>query len=282
MAGGSILYNLNRDKKLNDPIRFTDYALMTTFDEVGTKEWHQIYLCFSSTALRSFDFPGFSRHLKGTPTIVMLQPSAEDFEVLTKTFPPEQIVEGMITLISYLAPLSTEQADPPGIAYWFPPMMPTPFSGEAKRRDDVIQSFKAGKIKSAKSKNVRLDALFPSAFLATFLTALEYSDWNFKKMKGDPKLLNQLQQAVGEVFAALASRHNTRAPWPAKAINQPWIYKILLALAPRVMPMDIETYFEYHFTKVNDQTKLYMKTYLETAIKEGTGHEMLEVFNGMT
>ncbi|MEZ5003308.1 MAG: hypothetical protein R2730_09780 [Chitinophagales bacterium] len=43
--------------------------------------------------------------------------------------------------------------------------------------------------------------------------------------------------------------------------------------------MDIETYFEYHFKKVNDQTKLYMKNYELAAEEVGVGHNNLKAFN---
>jgi len=161
-------------------------------------------------------------------------------------------------------------------------MMPTPFSGDPDRRDDVIQTFKDGKIKAGRSKSVRNDALFPSSFLASFLTALESSGWNFDKMRKNGKLLKDLKKATEEVFSGLEVKHQLKRPLPFHMAANPSIIRILLRLAPKVMPMDIETYFEYHFTKVKDQTKLYMSNYLQTAKEAGTRHETLERFNKLT
>ncbi len=57
---------------------------------------------------------------------------------------------------------------------------------------------------------------------------------------------------------------------------------MLLRLAPKVMPMDIETYFEYHFMKVKSQTKLYMNNFLLLAQELETPHQHLKKFNELT
>ena len=282
LSKGVTLYHLNRSRSLNDPIHFKSYDLISSFDELKNKNWDQVYLCFSSTALQSFDFAGFKDRLTGKPTIVMLQPSIEDYEVLVKTFPADQIVEGMITLISYSAPLATETTDQPGTAYWIPPMMPTPFSGPKERRNDVIKIFRQGSMSANSTKSVQLKSLFPASFLATFLTALEASGWKFEQLKKDQALLVQFRSAMDEVFTGLEIKHGTKRPFPFRFAASPVIVKILLSLAPKVMPMDIETYFEYHFTKVKSQTKFYMNNYLAAAKEAGTSYATLAPFNALT
>ncbi|OUS28844.1 hypothetical protein A9Q99_10680 [Gammaproteobacteria bacterium 45_16_T64] len=281
MSKGSILYHLNQDKSLNRPIRFTQYSLISTYEEVHQHNWDQVYLCISSTALQSFDFSGFQEALQGKPTVIMLQPSVQDLERLRETFPKEQIVEGMITLISYGAPLATENVDIPGIAYWLPPFMPTPFSGQMNRRQEVIKTFLESQIAAKSSKSVGEQSLFPTAFLMAFLTALESSQWKFDSLTKDAPLLKQLTQSIQEIFASLEAQHQVRRPFPLRLIS-PAVIKALLRLAPHVMPMDIETYFEAHFTKVKDQTKLYMKNYLDTARAGGKEHATLQVLNQLT
>jgi 2-dehydropantoate 2-reductase len=279
MSKGSILYHMNNDKSLQKPINFTDYSLMSSFDKLGQTNWDQIYLCISSTALQSFDFEGFKNHLLGEPTIVMLQPNSQDYQFLNQHFPAEQIVEGMITLISYATPLATEQVDPAGTAYWLPPLAPTPFSGEKKRRDEVIKAFKDGKLRAASDQNVQNKALFPTAFLTSFLTALEANNWKFESLKNNGAILNQLTKVYNEVFSTLEAKHKVKRPFGIGWISSPFAIKVLLKFAPRVMPMDIETYLEYHFKKVNDQTKLYMKNFHLTAESVGVEHENLKAFN---
>ncbi|MEZ5009990.1 MAG: 2-dehydropantoate 2-reductase N-terminal domain-containing protein [Chitinophagales bacterium] len=279
MSKGSVLYHMNKDKSLKKPIHFKDYALISSFEEVGKTKWDQIYLCISSTALQSFDFAKFKSHLLGEPTIVMLQPSPQDYQFLIQYFPVEQIVEGMITLISYATPLATESVDPPGTAYWFPPLAPTPFSGEPKRRDEVIKAFKDGKLRAGSDKNIQHKALFPTAFLTSFLTALEANDWKFQELKKNTAILQQLPKVYDEVFSTLEAKHQVKRPFGIGLVMSPFVIKTLLTLAPMVMPMDIETYLEYHFKKVNDQTKLYMKNYELTAKSVGVAHDNLKAFN---
>ena len=283
LSNGSILYHINKDKKLNNPIQYHDYSLVSNFEEISKQSFDQIYLSFSSTALIKFDFKGFKESLQGEPTIVMLQPGKEDFEIVAKTFPVDQIVEGMISLISYQAPLSTETAELPGIAYYLPPMMPTPFSGASEsRRNEVVKTFKSGKMNAATNKSVQQEALYPSAYLSTFLIALEASNWNFKKMKSDKKVLELLKKAVNEVHTALEAQSKTKRPFPFKLINSRKVTKILLTLAPKVMAMDIETYFEYHFTKVNEQTKMYVQNYIEIAQSSNLPHQNIEALIKLT
>ena len=270
---------MNTDKQLKKPIHFNDYSLMSSFEQLGQTKWDQIYLCVSSTALQSFDFESFKSQLSGEPTIVMLQPSIQDYHFLIEHFPAEQIVEGMITLISYATPLATESVDPAGTAYWLPPLASTPFSGEQKRRDEVIQAFKDGKLRSASDPNVRLKALFPTAFLTSFLTALEANNWKFESLKNNTAILNQLPKVYNEVFSTLEAKHHVERPLGIGFMTTPFVIKLLLKFAPMVMPMDIETYLEYHFKKVNDQTKLYMKNFQLTAESIDVEHENLKAFN---
>jgi hypothetical protein len=279
MEAGVVLYHMNKDKSLIQPIRFAEYQLATSNADVAKKNWDQIYLCISSTALQAFDFVEFNKHLSGQPTIVFLSSSGSDLDVLQKVFAPEQIVQGMITLISYHTPLATEKVEIPGTAYWLPPMMPMPISGNVARRNEVIQTFQSGKIKAKISESAQIESLFPSAFLASFLTALESKGWGFKALGKDLVLLKDLQITVNELYMALEKKYNVKRPALIGLISKPGIVKLLLRLAPKVMPMDIETYLEYHFMKVRSQTRLYMSNYLQIAKEVGTGHQKLEKFN---
>jgi 2-dehydropantoate 2-reductase len=282
MEAGSVLYHMNRDKSLKSPIQFKNYQLATSFEAVAKKSWDQIYLCISSTAIHAFDFAGMQAHLSGSPTIVMLSSGASDLNLLTRVFKAEQIVQGMITLISYQAPLAIEKVNVPGIAYWFPPMMPTPISGNTNRRDEVIQAFQSGKIKAKASQSVFNESLFPSAFLATFLIALEAKGWKFDALKKDPTMLKDLRITLNEVFTALEKKYNVKRAALLGIISRPTTIKMLLRVAPKVMPMDIETYLEYHFLKVNSQTKFYVNNFLLLAQEMGTPHQHLKRFNELT
>ena len=52
------------------------------------------------------------------------------------------------------------------------------------------------------------------------------------------------------------------------ALIEPWILAGLLRLAPAFTPFDLQTYIEYHFTKVGDQTRYLLRDYAETGGKQ--------------
>ena len=39
--------------------------------------------------------------------------------------------------------------------------------------------------------------------------------------------------------------------------------KLILSAAPMAVPLPLEPYFEYHFTKVGDQTRFMIRRYIE-------------------
>jgi len=47
------------------------------------------------------------------------------------------------------------------------------------------------------------------------------------------------------------------------------VVRLALAVAPRLMPLDLETYLRVHFTKVGDQTRDFLRTY--TSLGEAAG-----------
>ena len=106
--------------------RFTRYGLYQVPDELRSQHWDEVWLCMSSTALRG---PWLDPLLAavGEATIVMLQPGLEDLNYLLERVNEDRIVCGLISLVSYLAPLPGEEREP-GITWWFPPLSPSPFS----------------------------------------------------------------------------------------------------------------------------------------------------------
>jgi len=48
----------------------------------------------------------------------------------------------------------------------------------------------------------------------------------------------------------------------AAVILRPWLYKVMIRLAPALLPLPLEAYLKFHFSKVRKQTILYMKDYI--------------------
>lgn len=280
---GLTLYNLNQDKKKKRPIHFTDFSILTDWDSAANHQqpWDQIYLCISSTALLNFDFDGLKKAVSQSTTVVLLQPGPDDYQLAIKHIAKEQLVQGMITLISYAAPLPTETVPEPGITYWLPPMAATPFAGNPKRRGDIVDTFKRASMNANAKPNLRDMAPYPTAALMAFLTALEASDWQFDKLEHNVSLQKAMFKAQKQAFKAISEKTHTKPPLWQHALS-PWLLKILFKVAPKVVPLDLETYFQVHFTKVKDQTKLFMRTYIEAASQYGVEATELIELNQMT
>ena len=281
LANGLTLYNLNQDKKKRSPIAFNKYDVITTWEAVAEKNWDQIYLCISSTALQQFDFSALNATLSENTTVVMLQPGPDDYGLAAMHLPEAQLVQGMITLISYFAPLPTENILVPGVAYWLPPMAASPFNGPAQRSIEIVNTFKKSNMDATVNTNLRQMAPYPTAALMTFLTALEASEWQFSSFKQNSPLQKEMIKAQRQAFAAIATATNTRKPFWHHLI-MPGLLNMLLKIAPKVVPLDLETYFQVHFTKVKDQTKLFMETYISTANQHGQDAAELIALNELT
>ncbi|MDX1694440.1 MAG: 2-dehydropantoate 2-reductase N-terminal domain-containing protein [Ketobacteraceae bacterium] len=281
MAEGLVLYHLNQDKKRRRPVHFRDYGVITDWHKARETHWHQIYLCISSTAFLTFDFKGLEQAIKPETIVVILQPGPDDYELACQHLPKEQLVQGMITLISYNAPLPGESVPEPGIAYWLPPMAATPFTGNPKARAAVVNTFKRANMNAAVNTNLRKMAPYATAALMVFLTALEASDWQFDQLKSNVELQEQMLQAQSQAFDAVSWQTDTPPPLWRHAIKG-WVIRLLLRTAPKVVPLDLETYFQVHFTKVKDQTKLFMNTYIASAEKHDLEAADLIALNQMT
>lgn len=288
LAKGLTLYHLNRDKHKKRPIQFREFAILTDWQQVKakaqTQPWDQIYFCISSTAFMNFDFSGLQQALSPDTTVVILQSGPKDFELAAQHVPESQLVQGMITLVSYSAPLPGEPGEQliqPGIAYWLPPIAATPFAGNPSRRTDIVNTFKRANMNANSNPKLREMAPYPTAALMAFLTALEASDWQFDRLKANKPLQREMLKAQQQAFQALSKDTQTKPPiW--HHLIKAWLLNLLFGLAPKVVPLDLESFFKVHFTKVKDQTKLYMDTYIKAAESHGITATELVALNRLT
>src|SRR5262245_42718199 len=146
VARGLDLYPLNRRaSRRGEAVRFDGFSVVSRADEVAARRFDHVILTVSSPALRG-PWLGELIAAAGDATIVALQPGREDRDTIVAAgASPDRLVSGMITLISYAAPLPGEtRFTRPGTAYWFPPMSPAPFSGPAERTAAIVALLRAG------------------------------------------------------------------------------------------------------------------------------------------
>ena len=275
---GIILYHLNNDKKLNKPEYFNNFKTINDWEQA--QNFDLIILAISSNALRQLPLDQIKQQLLTAETnLLMLQPSATDFEHLNQVLPEEKIYQGMISLISYQTDEVNSDINPAGTAYYLPPM-PMPISAstsftnsnnnQKNRLTEIVSLFKDSKI-SAKAVNNAIDeSRLPSAFLMTFLCALEAASWEFKRLGQSPDLLKKLSAAQQSLLPKQVK--NSLLASLLKLPLRPSLYKFLLKIAPWFVPLPLEAYLKKHFLKVRPQTVIYMqeynKTYPSSAITE--------------
>jgi 2-dehydropantoate 2-reductase len=60
-------------------------------------------------------------------------------------------------------------------------------------------------------------------------------------------------RAAREAITVVAHQRGIRAPLGPRLAARPFAFRALLRIAPRIAPVDLETYMRVHFTKVADQ-----------------------------
>ncbi|QRO01089.1 ketopantoate reductase [Archangium violaceum] len=259
---GYPLYELGLFSRRPRPVLFSGFGVRVSAREVAAERWDQVWLCVSSTALRDGNWVGELARATGDATWVMLQPALDDRDWLLQWVPEERLVSGMIPFLSFHAPLKPgDPLEGPGTAFWMPPMSRGLFSGPPERLQGVLRPLRAGGYPASRSEDVARAAAIPTAVLTVFINELESAGWSFDRFR-ERAHLERLQGAAREAVQ-IAARHTRTSASAVLPLLRPAFFKVLLAVASRVAPIDLETYLRVHFTKVGAQTRLMMRTYID-------------------
>jgi len=83
-----------------------------------------------------------------------------------------------------------------------------------------------------------------------------------------------------EIFKVLEQQYSQKRPFLFQVVNRAWIFRLLIGLAPKLFPFDLETYFKVHFSKVKDQSLFHLKNYKDAGVKSGVSVKRItEVIN---
>lgn len=268
---GFTLYSLHH--KPPQAHRFDGFGVITAPGEAAGARWDHVYLTVSSTALRSGTWLAELAAATGDATIVFLQPNLGDRAFLTSIVEPRRVVDGMIAFLSYHAPLPGEtRFAEPGMAYWLPPA-PSPFSGE--RAADVVSALRKGKLPARRVRDVTAAAPFQTAVLYAYLAALEGAGWSFAELRrGDRTRL--AGRGATQAMAIAGHQIARRVPWRIRLAARPLVIRIVLRLARRIVPLDLETYLAVHFTKLADQSQAGMQSYITHGRNAGLPVDAIE------
>lgn len=262
---GFALYE--RKKGLQDPASFVPDGVLSAIDEVEERLYSAVVLAIASDGLRGDWFAALAAGI-GDATLVSLSPALEDQEFLEGFLPAEQIVNGLITAVSYPAPMAGEEAQEAGTAYWFPPLTPAFFEGERERLIPLIEVLNRGGMTSRALKGLQSKAAFATAVLMPAVAVLETVGWSFKALRKDRERRRLLVAAAKETLAITEVLTGERRPLPMRFLS-PSTLAMGLFFAPAVPPFDLERYVQLHFTKVGAQTRLYLADFIEERQKNG-------------
>ena len=275
VGSGLTFYPLNRKNARKSPVHWNQYGVLSHAEDAAKQKWDQVYLTMSSTALRGPWLDELAPAL-GDATIVMLQPGASDLEYLRTKFKREQIVEGVITVISYDSTLLHEEVPEPGICYFFPPLSKGPFSGE--RAASVVAALNAGGISSRRTRNVGAEMGVSNTPFSILFCVVNAAGWDLEKLSRSPELLQLAHKAGAQAARAMAGKVGVRSKSPARLpllMFTPIGMKFLQKTANAVLPFDVEKYLQVHFTKVGDQMRFGLETYAGIAELQGLPNDAI-------
>ena len=232
-------------------LRFEGFGVLSTPEEVAASTWDQLWLATSATAILGSWVEALVA-ATGDATVVCLQPGPESMARL-KPVVGDRMVLGLIAMVSYQAPLPREtRFTEPGVAFWFPPSG-SPFAGPDARVAPIVDALVRGGCPAQRSAALEATAVYGAALLQVHVAALDAVGWSWTEVtKGDTLLL--ASRAWREAAAVGAHITGGKVPFWAGFVG-PLLSKIAMAGSRRLIPLDLPTYFAYHFTKVGDQTR---------------------------
>ncbi|RAL25094.1 hypothetical protein DL240_02450 [Lujinxingia litoralis] len=254
--GGFRVYE--RRRGLEHGELFTPDGVWTEASDVPAGHFDAAILCIPSTGLNGPWLPTLCEHL-GSATLVTLTPGLDDFQKIAAYLPEEQIVRGLITSVSYPAPMPGESASEPGTAYWIPPLTPALFEGSKERTEPILQALRQGQMPARRVSGLAAQAAFGSGVLMPVVAHLETVDWEMARLRAEK--LPELARTIEQVRGVLEQTLNTRAPLTLRMIG-PRSLGLISRFAPRMTPFDLEMYLKVHFTKVGAQTRMFLEDYV--------------------
>lgn len=272
LMNGLALYRLGflRSRETN----WQGYQVVTELAALSLTTWDQVWLCVASNALRT---PLMENILKSiaTATVVCLQPGPDDTAQIRQIVANEaQVVQGLITFISYQSPLPARQG-PEGMAYFLSPLAPGLFSGASSRAHSVVQTLRKGGMSAKVVESVDKAGGGSEGLLIPLIAALEKNAWNLRSF-GQSEAFYLGRSAAAEALTILEKDHGAQITQTRLLLN-PLASRALLALAPRVLPLELEPYLEYHFSKVGLQTRQMLESYIAMGQRHGLPVESLKL-----
>ena len=271
---GFWMYPLNDRALGQQGVHMSGFDLFSSPDELVDERFDQVWLCVPSTALEG---PWLKEVLQAAApeSLVSVTPGYQDDVILRAAY-QGPIARGLIQFMSYQTPLKRPQGwptndrleqevlrDKPGIAYWLPPATKGTFGGDEGAAHAAVHALKKGGFPAKFDVGTVDQGRLGSAILMPLVAALQLEGWRFNSLRRGPHLALAMN-ASREILEVMAEDTGFRPPWWRRFLK-PWLGKVMMTFAKRMMPFDIEVFLAYHFTKVGDQTVALLTTFSSIA-----------------
>lgn len=263
LSRGTTLHRLGHRRMQTQ--HFRDFGLVTEPAAVAARHWDQVWLALPSDALRGALAARILASV-GQATVICLQPDIEDIDYVRAHVPAEQIVQGLITFISYQSPLPG-CAGPEGIAYYLPPLAPALFGGEMQRAAVVVAALKAGGLAAKEVPDFARAAAGAPAMMQPLMAALEINEWRLSGLIASPVFGMGL--AASREALAVAEKHAGADVRSLRPLLRPLAWRLLLPLIRKLLPFDLERLLRYHYGKVRAQSLLMLDSYIRLGARHG-------------
>lgn len=245
---GFELHQLLTLKKKRLRQRYDDFKIIPSVETLARVHFDQIYICVSGPELRTGWLEQAWPHLRHSVWITFT-PGVDDYEYMAQTIPERYIVRAIPGFIAYEAPLPSENINPPGIAYWFPPGQMTYFKGHDEDTTTMItRQFDRGGFPAGSTSTFDGDRLYESAAMTCAAAALEIHNWNFEALLNDRSGMARLCVTQGEIGNAIMARYGTDSKLNRR-LRSPFWWKLALKYLDGFCPFPLPEYMASHFTK---------------------------------
>ncbi len=270
LRSGATMYRLGHWRTRRQD--FHGFGLVTEPAAVLAQHWDQVWLALPSNAMRG-ELAARVLASVGQATVVCLQPDLEDADYVRKHVPAEQVVQGLITFISFQSPLPG-CTGPEGIAYYLPPLAPGLFGGEAQRAGAVVAALQAGGMTAKAVPDFNRAAAGAPAMMQPLIAALEVNEWHLAGFTASS--IFGVGLAASREALAVAEKHAGADARLFKPLLSPLAWKLLLPLIRQLLPFDLESLLRYHYGKVRTQSLLMLDSYIRLGWRHGLPMPALE------
>lgn len=259
--------------------RLSGFGVVTDTQQVAAGNWDQVWFTTPSDALRGDWLPPFLAAC-GQATLVVLQPDPEDIQYVRDNGGADRhIIQGIIQFSAWQSPQPHEPADQQGITCLMPPGPHALFDEESAASATVAATLTRGGLNAGTRKDLAAYAARMSATMIPLVAGLELAGWQLDRYARHDALPLAMA-AAREAVAAECARFSVPVPLAFRALLNQATGRAVLRALPWVPGFKAEAFLQWHFGKVDRQTRQMLDTYLRHARQNGLPCGALEQLRG--